>query len=81
MGVETVLLVGIVAFLTPALTAILGFGGGIHYCLGAPLARMEGAEVFPRLFKRFPRLALGDQVQWRPGLTFRGLITLGGETR
>ncbi|MEL6310699.1 MAG: cytochrome P450, partial [Chloroflexota bacterium] len=36
----------------------LGFGGGIHYCLGAPLARLEGAIAIPTLLKRFPNLQL-----------------------
>lgn len=36
----------------------IGFGGGIHYCLGAPLARMEGAIAIPTLVKRFPTMQL-----------------------
>lgn len=36
----------------------LGFGGGIHYCLGAPLARLEGAIAIPSLVKRFPDMQL-----------------------
>ncbi len=36
----------------------LGLGGGIHYCLGAPLARLEGAIAIPTLVKRFPDLQL-----------------------
>lgn len=39
----------------------LGFGGGIHYCLGAPLARLEGAIAIPTLVKRFPNLQLATE--------------------
>lgn len=59
----------------------LSFGAGIHYCLGAQLTRMEGAAVFPRLLNRLPRLAIGDQVHWRPGLTLRGPVSLTVEAR
>jgi cytochrome P450 len=52
-------------------TTALSFGGGIHYCLGAPLARMESATFFPALLDRFPRLALaGEPV--RRGLVLHG---------
>ncbi|PYE13513.1 cytochrome P450 [Williamsia limnetica] len=54
----------------------LSFGAGIHFCLGAALARMEGAELFPRLLDRFPELAATGEAKWRPGLSFRGLISL-----
>jgi cytochrome P450 len=54
----------------------LSFGAGIHFCLGAALARAEGVEVFPRLLTRFPRIELAGQPQWRSGLTFRGLTSL-----
>ena len=50
--------------------AHLGFGHGIHYCLGAALARTEGEVVFGMLLDRYPDLALAvpaDQVQWRRG--------------
>lgn len=36
----------------------MDFGGGIHYCLGAPLARLEGSIAIPSLVKRFPDMAL-----------------------
>ena len=39
----------------------LGFGGGIHFCLGAPLARLEGEEVFRALCTRFPKLRLATE--------------------
>ncbi|ANW21652.1 cytochrome P450 family protein [Streptomyces clavuligerus] len=38
----------------------LAFGHGAHYCLGAPLARLEAAVALPALFTRFPRMALAD---------------------
>jgi cytochrome P450 len=38
----------------------LAFGHGVHYCLGAPLARMEAALALAALFERFPRLALAE---------------------
>jgi cytochrome P450 len=53
----------------------MSFGGGIHYCLGAALARTEGAVVFDRLLDRFPVIepAWGDE---RPG--YRDTIVLHG---
>ena len=38
----------------------LGFGHGVHHCLGAPLARMEMRIAFPALLQRFPTLALAE---------------------
>lgn len=54
----------------------LSFGAGIHFCLGAPLARLEGSILFPFLASRFPNLRLVEQPRWRTGLSFRGLSTL-----
>lgn len=57
----------------------LQFGLGIHYCLGAPLARLEGEIAFLDLFRTYPKLRLAvpiDQLQWRSGVLFRGLETL-----
>jgi cytochrome P450 len=56
----------------------LSFGHGIHYCLGAPLARMEGQIAFDRLLARFDRMALPNQVdlQYRPSTLMRGLKSL-----
>ncbi len=38
----------------------IGFGFGIHFCLGAPLARLEAEIAFPKILRRFPHLALAD---------------------
>lgn len=57
----------------------LTFGMGGHYCLGAPLARLEGRIALPALLKAFPRLAHTqppDQRAWRPGIVLRGLERL-----
>lgn len=54
----------------------LSFGGGLHFCLGAALARLEAAVAFPRILGRFPRLtAAGDPVR-RNGLVLRGFDSL-----
>jgi cytochrome P450 len=57
----------------------LAFGLGIHYCLGAPLARLEERIALETLFGRYPGLRLaippGD-LSWRPGVLFRGLRDL-----
>jgi len=52
--------------------APLSFGGGIHYCLGAPLARLEAQVAFPALVGRFPRLALDGEPVRRNSLSIRG---------
>ncbi|MEV0203399.1 cytochrome P450 [Nonomuraea sp. NPDC050691] len=57
----------------------VAFGHGIHYCLGAPLARAEGAVAFGHLLERFPGLRLAvpeDRLAWRPGLLMHGLTNL-----
>jgi pimeloyl-[acyl-carrier protein] synthase len=55
----------------------IAFGFGIHYCLGAPLARLEGQIAFGTLLRRFPRLALASPAaDWRESSTLRGLRTL-----
>jgi cytochrome P450 len=55
----------------------LSFGWGIHHCIGAPLARMEGEIAFNALLARFPTMELrSDEVHWRPSFTLRGLLDL-----
>ncbi|MDW4918404.1 cytochrome P450 [Streptomyces californicus] len=57
----------------------LGFGHGAHYCLGAPLARMEARIAVAALLERFPGLARdpsGGEPDWLPGLLMRGVRTL-----
>ncbi len=55
----------------------LSFGGGPHFCLGASLARMEGAALFERLPRRIPTLELDEErPRWRPTMNIRGLEAL-----
>ncbi|GGS30455.1 cytochrome P450 family protein [Streptomyces griseoviridis] len=57
----------------------LGYGHGIHYCLGAPLARLEGQTALATLLTRLPDLSLAAdpaELRWRGGLIMRGLRTL-----
>lgn len=55
----------------------LGFGGGIHYCVGAPLARREAQIALTTLLAEAPSLRLAcDKPTWRPGAVFRGLQSL-----
>ena len=55
----------------------LSLGSGIHFCLGAALARMEAAIAIGRLLQRFGRIELGTRkIRWRKGLTFRGMHEL-----
>ena len=50
----------------------IGFGAGIHFCIGAPLARMEMSTSLPVLFERFPNLRLESQPIRRPTFVLRG---------
>jgi cytochrome P450 len=54
----------------------LGFGAGVHYCLGAPLARLEAAAVLDALRTRLPAMALAAPPRRRPDFVMRGLREL-----
>jgi cytochrome P450 len=57
----------------------LAFGHGIHFCLGAPLARLEGEIAFGSLLARFPSLSLAvpaSELRWRPSSLIHGLESL-----
>ena len=54
----------------------MAFGHGIHYCLGAPLARLEAEIAFNRLLDTYDRIELAvpvEELRWRPGMLIRGL--------
>ncbi|MBA9028906.1 cytochrome P450 family protein [Peribacillus huizhouensis] len=54
----------------------LAFGKGIHLCLGAPLARLEGEIAISSLLQRFPQIKLRvdtNELEWRPGMVVRGV--------
>ena len=57
----------------------LAFGRGVHVCLGAPLARIEGQEIIKEILSRFPNMRLSknvDELQWRKDVALRGLVSL-----
>ena len=57
----------------------LAFGQGIHFCLGAPLARMEAQIAFTTILQRLPELRLRNpahSLRWRPSIFLRGLASL-----
>ena len=56
--------------------AHIGFGGGIHFCVGAPLARMELAVALSDLVRRFPGVEIGAEPVRHPAFVIRGLTEL-----
>jgi hypothetical protein len=55
----------------------LGFGLGIHFCIGAPLVRLEAEVAFETILRRFPTLSLAtDDLQWQEHPIFRGVKSL-----
>lgn len=57
-------------------TAHIGFGGGIHFCIGAPLARRELARSVAGFVERFPDLQLVSEPEYHPTFVIRGLTAL-----
>ena len=54
----------------------IGFGAGIHFCIGAPLSRIELSESLPLLMERFPKLSLVETPKRRPTFVLRGYETI-----
>src|SRR6266496_4235271 len=54
----------------------LSFGGGIHYCIGAALARIEAKTAFERLVSCTRQLTFAERPEWRPGINLRALTRL-----
>jgi cytochrome P450 len=54
----------------------LGFGKGPHFCLGAPLARLEAAVALSKVTARFPQARMAGEPQYKPNLTLRGMAGL-----
>ncbi len=54
----------------------VSFGAGIHFCIGAPLARLEMQVALPLLFQRLPKLALAEPPRYRDTYHFHGLERL-----
>jgi cytochrome P450 len=61
----------------PGAAGHVAFGSGVHHCLGAALARLEGRSAIPALLRRFPGLALAtDDLEYNGRLVLRGLVAL-----
>ncbi|MEU0985871.1 cytochrome P450 [Streptomyces sp. NPDC005953] len=56
--------------------AHITFGAGIHFCLGAPLARIELAASFGELLRQAPTMKLAAEPRWKPGYVIRGVYEL-----
>jgi cytochrome P450 len=54
----------------------LGFASGIHYCLGASLAKLEASVAITSVMRRFPAVELAGEPHWRDRLTIRGVDRL-----
>ena len=54
----------------------LSFGHGVHFCLGASLARLELRIALPRLAARFPRMTLAGRPTWKPNIADRAAASL-----
>ncbi|MGH3356832.1 MAG: cytochrome P450 [Nocardioidaceae bacterium] len=54
----------------------VSFGAGVHHCLGAALARLEGQVAIGRLVRRFPRIGLDGEVEWNGRINLRGPMRL-----
>ena len=57
----------------------LAFGRGVHVCLGAPLARIEGQEIIKQMISKFPNITLNESPErliWRKDVALRGLESL-----
>jgi cytochrome P450 len=54
----------------------ISFGSGVHHCLGAALARLEGRVAITRLIRRFPDLRLATEPEWNGRVNLRGLAQL-----